>query len=74
MNFMAQKTLISLDQHNQRSLQKQMFMGAFFNKPNGLECPQCKEELCDLPGRILLSYPPQIEVKCLKCNFVGSRY
>lgn len=42
---------------------------------NGIECPNCKEELYDTsPSAVLTSYPPQKKVNCMNCNFKGLRY
>jgi len=44
------------------------------SKPNGLACPLCGEELLDSrPGITLMSYPPQKDVKCSNCSYIGYR-
>ncbi len=46
-----------------------------YDKKNGIECPKCGEELIDSnPETTLMSYPPQKEIQCLKCDFKGTRY
>jgi hypothetical protein len=42
--------------------------------PNGIECPNCKKELVDTnPMATLTSHPPQKNVHCLHCDYVGYR-
>jgi len=46
----------------------------FNTKPklNGAICPNCKGELMDSrPGMMLMSYPPQKDVNCSVCDYVG---
>ena len=42
----------------------------------GIECPNCGTELIDDPAfrGVMLSYPGQVNVKCLDCNWSGTRY
>ena len=43
-------------------------------KPNGIECPDCGEELMDsTPRYIYDSFPPQMAVSCPTCYFRGYR-
>lgn len=43
-------------------------------KLNGIACPKCGEELIDSnPMETLTSYPPQKNVNCSKCEYVGYR-
>lgn len=42
---------------------------------NGISCHTCGEELYDSrPNVVLTSMPPQKNVHCEKCGFVGYRY
>lgn len=42
---------------------------------NGIECPQCKEELVDSnKHEVLLTLPLQKYIQCLRCDFKGVRY
>ena len=44
------------------------------SKPNGISCPLCGEELLDSnPGVTLMSNPPQKDVKCSNCSYIGYR-
>lgn len=41
---------------------------------NGIDCPKCGEELLDSsPMTTLTSCPPQKNVNCSKCDYVGYR-
>jgi len=64
----------SLKEHNQ---ERSIAYPDIFNpkpKPNGIECPECKEELYDTqPDMVLTSYPPQKNVGCLRCKYRGYR-
>jgi DNA-directed RNA polymerase subunit RPC12/RpoP len=63
------KNLISLKEHNSRNL----FEYNNVKKGNGVECPNCGEELVDSDNYILTSNPPQRNVHCPKCNFKSYR-
>jgi len=42
---------------------------------NGLECPDCGEELFDLDSDVLLlSNPPMYIVRCLSCQYKSFRF
>lgn len=42
--------------------------------PNGIECPSCRQELWDSDPMVLLtSNPPQKNVHCPACGYVGFR-
>ena len=42
--------------------------------PNGIACPECGKELYDSdPTQELESYPPQKKIKCVHCNYEGTR-
>jgi len=65
----------TLDEHN---LQRTAFHDANIKvvnpQPNGIECPECGEELWDSsPDATLISNPPQKDIHCPKCLFVGYR-
>lgn len=60
------------------NLQRRQEWGSLFNleKPhaNGLECPKCKKELWDSdPMKTLTSIPPQKNVHCPDCGYIGYR-
>lgn len=41
---------------------------------NGIECPQCKEQLADdRGGGQMLSLPPRVRVWCPNCGFRSTR-
>jgi len=43
--------------------------------PNGIACPKCGAELWDSdPTRMLASNPPQKNVNCPGCGYVGYRF
>jgi hypothetical protein len=62
--------MITLDEFNKSRAQ------VVSNKPtgNGIACPECGSELIDSnPLLELASYPPQKNVNCSKCDYVGCR-
>lgn len=42
-------------------------------KLNGIACPNCGAELYDSDDLILASNPPQKNIHCNKCGFMGYR-
>lgn len=62
------KTLISLEEHQRNKL--------YANKDTtGIACPNCGDELkLTNPGIIMLSSPPQADVKCFKCDYATRIY
>lgn len=67
--------LKSLAENNAESLRFAFQMSDNSPRPNGIECPKCKEELMDSnPMMTLTSHPPQKNVHCLKCDYSGYRY
>jgi len=43
-------------------------------RPNGIACPECGAELLDSnPQIILTSAPPQLDIHCDKCDYIGYR-
>jgi C4-type Zn-finger protein len=41
---------------------------------NGIECPECEEELSDAnDGMALTSYPAQVNILCESCGYTGTR-
>ncbi len=63
----------TLEEHESR---KRKEVKPFNNSPvlNGIECPQCGEELYDsTPNTILASHPPQKNVHCHNCGYKGYR-
>lgn len=65
------RRLIPLDEYNKISAEH---YGEYKPWENGIECPECGEELTDfMPSTTLLVYPPKTKVECLNCNFKGTR-
>ncbi len=63
------KKLITLEEHNRKSMSTQIT-----NEPklNGIACPKCGSELYDTnPMVVLTSYPPQKNIHCVECDYVG---
>jgi len=71
---MGNKKLKTLNQNN---LERMSSHGYYFgNTPikNGIECPNCKEELYDSrPLVTLASYPSKKDIHCEKCGYKGYR-
>ena len=43
-------------------------------KYNGIACPKCGSELVDTnPMETLTSYPPQKNINCIECEYIGYR-
>ncbi len=64
-------TLKTLEEHNNAVLER----ANPTTRGNGIECPNCKEELFDSsPNIALLSSPLQYQVHCIECNWKGTRY
>ena len=63
-----------LDQHNELQTSRHMQMYSGRPVKNGIECPRCRSELLDSnPHMTLTSMPPQKNVHCNDCGFVGYR-
>lgn len=64
-----EKKLISLEEHND------IWGSIGYKNTNGIECPNCGEELYDSDdGVVLLSSPGQKHILCYNCNYKGRRY
>ena len=60
--------LLTLTEHQERASKMSKY-------DTGIECPLCKRELQYWkPGELLLSSPPQAEVKCYNCNYATHIY
>ena len=72
-NYINKKNLKSLKQYEMENARK--FESLRINgKPNGIECPNCGEELCDSNCRCMFStFPPQVDTICNSCGYTGSR-
>lgn len=58
----------TLEEHNEEIRKRQ------YSTKNGIECPSCGGELDDNSiGILYLSSPPQCDVKCFYCGYVGKR-
>lgn len=69
------KKLITLEKSNQESFEKSRVLSDNSPQPNGIECPNCKEELLDSnPMMTLTSNPPQKNTHCEKCGYKGYRF
>ena len=63
------KKLIKLEDFNKTIIEKR------HSTKNGIECPNCGDELDDVNPEIqLLSSPPKTEIKCFACEYTGYRY
>jgi C4-type Zn-finger protein len=68
------KKLINLSEHNSQASSAQWAMINNSPRLNGIACPKCGEELYDShPMMTLTSIPPQKNVACSKCDYVGYR-
>jgi hypothetical protein len=70
---MRKKKLLTAGQYNQqRSKYYDDVQAAQRSHPNGVACPTCDEELWDTnPMVVLTSCPPQKNVHCPTCGYVG---
>lgn len=70
------KQLIPLEEYNENKRIANVAKEAIMKAPvrNGIECPDCGEELCDTnPTIVLLGNPPSMEVSCTSCYYKGYR-
>ncbi len=66
------KKLIPLDQYN--SLKAKQRANSDEPQPNGIECPQCGEEMYDSrPYQVLTSFPAKKNIHCKECGFEAYR-
>lgn len=67
--------LKSLEEHNaSRSKAYDVMASRNLPRPNGIACPKCGTELIDSdPTMTLASNPPQKNIKCPSCDYVGYR-
>lgn len=66
------KTLAEHNQNRQEAFKIREHMND--PRPNGIECPECKSELWDRSPMITLtSNPPQKDIYCPQCHYVGYR-
>lgn len=66
----------TLTEHNQEMHEAHHKAVEEYGKPklNGIACPECGAELMDsTPHITLTSNPPQKNVKCSVCDYVGYR-
>lgn len=66
----------SLDEFNAEKRKLYEEHDTYFSRPrrNGIACPKCGKELWDSqPNMTLSSNPPQKNVACLACDYVGFR-
>lgn len=68
------RQLITLEEHNAAMITSVADPMLNESRPNGIACPKCHRELCDLhPNRILTSLPPKKSVLCRRCGWSGTR-
>lgn len=68
------KKLKNLDEHNSERSFRHWHITSNEPRLNGIACPKCGEELYDTnPMVTLTSNPPQKNVNCSKCDYVGYR-
>lgn len=65
----------TLEEHN-KSVFSVFTQQEKYPKKNGIQCPNCKQELYDKYNVILTSNPPKRNIVCLnsECNYTGYRY
>lgn len=64
----------TLMEHNAERDQAWINMNDSSPRPNGIACPECGKELMDSnPFVTLTSAPPQKNVHCPACGYVGYR-
>lgn len=64
----------TLEEHNSQQLNAYWQLNSNAPVLNGISCPDCNEELYDSsPMTTLTSNPPQKNVNCSKCGYVGYR-
>jgi len=61
-----------LDEWN-RERAEQYYKHYKYPQLNEIACPKCGHELSDKDALILLSYPPQRTVVCVKCGYIRYR-
>ena len=67
--------LKSLEESNAESRRLAFEMSDNSPRPNGIACPKCGEELMDTnPMVTLTSNPPQKNIHCSHCDYVGYRF
>jgi len=68
------KKLKSLTEHNADASENHFKMNDNSPRLNNIDCQDCKKELYDsCPMMTLTSNPPQKNVHCESCNYVGYR-
>ena len=72
---MKGKQLKSLEEHNTTAITLNASLYNDTPQLNGIACPNCDEELMDSnPMITLTSNPPQKNVCCSSCDYVGYRF
>jgi predicted RNA-binding Zn-ribbon protein involved in translation (DUF1610 family) len=68
------KNLKNLDRYNIQQNHSYWMLNSNEPQLNGISCPKCGEELYDTNPMITLpSMPPQKNINCDNCGFVGYR-
>lgn len=66
------KRLIPLDQYN--SMKAKQRAAGDKPQPNGIECPQCKEEMYDSnPFSVITTFPAKKNIHCPGCGYEAYR-
>lgn len=64
--------LKNLNAHN-AEMHKRYHEASVYPRLNGIACPECGAELWDSDAMILMSNPPQKNVHCNCCSYIGYR-
>ena len=68
------KKLKKLEDHNKEKSLDNSFIISKSPQLNGIACPKCGAELLDThPTMVLYSNPPQKNIHCGECGYVGFR-
>lgn len=62
--------MITLEEHNAKMSKIYATTRAV---KNGISCPKCGEELSDVDGSVLSSFPPKMRVICSSCGYTGHK-
>ena len=60
--------LLTIQEHNERIRHMNN------NHYCGIECPNCKEEMQNAGRGVMLTSPPQKDIKCFSCGYTNRVY
>lgn len=64
----------TLEEYNERKNERMEIHKLISERKNGIACPTCGEELIDTtPNVLLTSNPPQKNIECMNCGYIGYR-